>query len=48
MNKLNAWVDWEEDLHWLTQDEDKEVRRNAIGALGSAFSDIPDKNEVRL
>jgi len=35
-----------EDLHRLTQDEDEEVRRRAIGALGRVFAYIPDKGEA--
>jgi HEAT repeat protein len=39
-NKEQAW----QDLHKLTQDEDRDVRRGAACSLGTAFSQVPDKD----
>jgi len=34
------------DLHKMTQDESRSVRSSAAGAMGSAFSQIPDKDQA--
>jgi len=36
-----------DDLHRLTEDNDSDVRRNAVAALGSAFSSIPDASKAQ-
>jgi HEAT repeat protein len=40
-NKDQAW----QDLHWLAQDDDSNVRWGAASTLGSAFRSIPDAHK---
>ena len=41
-DKEQAW----QGLHRLTSDQDRDVRWNAVGAVGTVFKYVPDKEQA--